>query len=74
MMGDVKLEQTIRFVEMFDRFFDCLNVNSYNTGRLKRKVFKQPYRSGTDYRLKVCYSYLICTCIVAEGRIYSLFG
>lgn len=54
MIGDVTFEQTIRFVEMFDRFFDCLNVNSYNTGHLKRKVFKQPYRSGTDFRLKVC--------------------
>lgn len=51
--GGSKVEETVKFVEMIDKFFDCLNVNNYNTGRLKRKIFKQPYRSGTDFRLKV---------------------
>ena len=41
------------FVEMFDKFFDCVNVNSYTAGKYQRKVFKQPYRSATDFRLKV---------------------
>lgn len=50
---DGSLEETVKFVKTFDRFFDCLNVNSYTTGRLKRKVFKQPYRSATDFRIKV---------------------
>ncbi len=51
--GRTDVQETVKFVEMFDKFADCLNVNNYNTGRLKRKVFKQPYRSATDFRLKV---------------------
>ena len=53
MLGDEDLEETIRFIEFFDKFFDCLNVSTYNAGRLQRKVFKQLYRSATDFRLKV---------------------
>ncbi len=53
MTGGPAAQETANFVEMVDKFFDCLNVNDYNTGRFKRKVFKQPYRSGTDFRLKV---------------------
>ena len=36
-----------------DKFFDCVNVNSYTAGKYQQKVFKQPYRSATDFRLKV---------------------
>ena len=53
MTGGPAAQETAKFVEMADKFFDCLNVNDYNTGRFKRKVFKQPYRSATDFRLKV---------------------
>ena len=52
--GGSEVQETAKFVLMADRFFDCMNVNSYDTGRLKRKIFKQPYRSATDFRLKVC--------------------
>ncbi len=52
--GGSDVKETAKFVEVFDHFFDCMNVNSYNTGRLKRKIFKQPYRSATDFWLKVC--------------------
>ena len=51
--GGMRAQETAKFVSVVDKFFDCLNVNDYNTGRLKRKIFKQPYRSGTDFRLKV---------------------
>lgn len=51
--GGDKVTETVRFVEMFDKFFDCLNVNNFTTGRQKRKVFKVPYRSAHDFRLKV---------------------
>lgn len=54
MTGGPRAQETAKFVSMMDKFFDCLNVSDYNTGRFKRKVFKQPYRSGTDFRLKVC--------------------
>ena len=77
MTGGERAQETAKFVRMFDKFFDTLNVNSYNAGRLKRKVFKQPYRSATDFRLRVCrlctlldqYSYVF---IVAERRLYGL--
>ena len=46
-------EETVRFITMFDQFFDCFNVRSYNMGKQQRKPFKQPYRSGGDFRLKV---------------------
>ena len=45
---------TAHFVMMFDRFFDCLNVNSFTAGKHKRKQFQDPYRSPSDFRLKVC--------------------
>ena len=38
---------------MIDKFFDCFNVNNYETGKLKRKEFQDPYRSPDDARLKV---------------------
>ncbi len=61
--ADKDVAETVRFVKMFDKFFDCFNVSSYNTGRKQRKPFKQPYHSGTDFRLKVyvtvCIGYTV---------------
>ena len=37
---------------MFDKFFDCLNVNSFTKGKHSRKPFQNPYRSAKDFRLK----------------------
>ena len=51
--GGVEAQETARFVAIVDKFFDCLNVNNYDAGHRKRKIFKQPYRSGTDFRLEV---------------------
>ena len=51
--GGPEVEETVRFISFFDRFFDCFNVSSYSAGRKQRKVFKQPYRSPADFRLKV---------------------
>ena len=47
------MAETGRFVMMFDRFFDCLNVNNLVTGHHQRRVFKQPYKSANDLWLKV---------------------
>jgi len=47
------LEETAKFVAIFDKFFDSLNVGNFTNGKYKRKVFQQPYRSGTDFRIKV---------------------
>ena len=52
--GGSKAEETAHFVNMFDKFFDCFNVSSFNAGMRSRKAFKSPYRSASDFRLKVC--------------------
>ena len=51
--GNADMEETARFVGYFDRFFDCMNVSSFTAGQHSRKPFKSPYRSATDFRLKV---------------------
>ena len=52
-MGREEVEETARFVMMIDRFFDCLNVTDFDDGRRTRNPFKAPYRSGSDFRLRV---------------------
>lgn len=51
--GGDEVTETVRFAEMFDKFSDCLNVNNFTTGCLKRKAFKFPYKSAKDFCLKV---------------------
>ena len=51
--GGPEAEESAKFAEMFDHFFDCLNVNSFDEGKHQRKPFKDPYRSMKDFRLKV---------------------
>ena len=52
-MKDPKLEKTIEFVLMFDKFFDCLNVSYLDAGKHTRNAFKSPYHSAKDFRIKV---------------------
>lgn len=52
--GDSSASETATFIDKVDKFFDCLNVNAFNEGKLKRKPFIQPYRSQLDFRLLVC--------------------
>ena len=49
-----EMEATATFVQLIDRFFDCLNVGTYTEGKFTRNPFKQPYRAISDFRLKVC--------------------
>ena len=46
-------EETACFADMFDKFFDSLNVYNFDSGKHDRKPFKDPYRSASDFRLKV---------------------
>ena len=46
-------EGTAKLVEIVDHLFDCLNVRNLDEAKLKIKPFRSPYRSGTDWRLKV---------------------
>ena len=58
-----KAQETARFAEMFDKFFDCLNCSSLSAGKRSRNPFKSPYRSATDWKLKVnfyCKCHFLC--------------
>ena len=48
-----EVEETVKFVRMVDKFFDCLNVNSFTQGKHKRKPFQDSYRYKDDFRIKV---------------------
>ena len=51
--GGEEVTATATFVEMFDKFFDCMNVSTLSEGKLQRNLFKSPYRHVDDFRLKV---------------------
>jgi len=46
-------DETARFVDIFDKFFDAVNVSNFDSGKKERKPFKNPYRCAYDFRLKV---------------------
>lgn len=48
--------ETAVFVDMFDKFFDLLNVTNYTKCITKRKEFQAPYRQANDFRMEVCYN------------------
>ena len=45
--------ETSKFTSMFDKFFDAMNFSNFYNGQHSRNPFKSPYRSATDFRLKV---------------------
>jgi len=47
------VEQTVQFTALFDKYFDCMNVGNFTDGKHHRKQFQTPYRSTSDFRLKV---------------------
>jgi len=50
--GGDEVTDTVRFMTMVDKFFDCLNVNSITSGKTSKKVFQGLIRKG-DFQLKV---------------------
>ena len=64
-------EETVKFVEQFNNFFDCLNVSNSRVGKQTRNVFKNPYRSANDFRLKVRTVYKCCACAISYKLYYS---
>ena len=50
---------TANFIDIVDKMFDCLNVRNLTDGKKSRKTFQAPYRSGRDFRLQVCHSFMI---------------
>ena len=72
--GGPEAEKTAEFAEMFDKWFDIMNVSNFNDGKKEKKIFKHPYRSPKDIRIKVCKYVFInettCVqCTVAGGNI-----
>jgi len=75
--GSEGAQETAKFIEYMDKFFDCLNVTSFSMGKRKRKPFQQPYRKkddpkAEDFRLTVYFTftvlcYLILIYLVSEG-------
>ena len=63
MIGGEEASEIAMFALMMDRFFDCLNVGNYTSGKYSRNAFKQPYRSSKDFRLNVrdCFTKYTCT-------------
>lgn len=44
--------ETAKFLDMMNKFFDCLNVTNPNTGAHKRNKFIDPWKAN-DFRVKV---------------------
>ncbi len=57
--GNSDTTDTQRFVETFDKFFDCFNVRNLSEHRQKRKPNLRPYTSTDDERLTVSTTFLI---------------
>lgn len=53
MTADPSVQGTSKFCDMFDKFFDSLNVSSLEAGKRTRNAFKAPYHSASDFRIKV---------------------
>lgn len=57
-VGGEEATETVKFIRMMDKLFDCLNVTNFSSGKTKRKPFQDPYRPSVenkeDFRLKVC--------------------
>ena len=48
-----EVQGTVKFIRMFDKFFDCLNTRSLTEADRNRKPNVAPYKSPNDQRLKV---------------------
>lgn len=48
--GD-EVGETVTFIEMMDKFFDCLNVRNNHEGRFKRNPNLNPYTDVNDVKL-----------------------
>jgi len=55
LMHNDAVTETAKFANMFDCFFDSLNVLSLTEGTYVRKSFRLPYRKKDDFRIQVLY-------------------
>lgn len=47
------MSETVRFIRIFDWWFDCLNVSSLSEGKQSLKKDLYPYRTRADARFHV---------------------
>ena len=64
--------ESAQFVDMMDRFFDCLNVSSLTGDKKALKKFHYPYQSASDDRLNVSKSCIHCNSDVLWLKKYFL--
>ena len=57
--GGDEASETAHFIGLMDKLFDALNVHNFSHGARALKPFQMPYTPTTDFRLKVCYAYII---------------
>ena len=57
--GGTAAKGTATFVEMFNKFFDVMNVSNFTDGKRTRNTFKDPYRSVKDVRIVVSITFCI---------------
>ena len=53
-----EVEETARFCEIFNKFFDCLNVRCTEEYIQKRNPNIRPYTDKNDKRLQVCVGHI----------------
>ncbi|SMN02104.1 hypothetical protein SPONN_482 [uncultured Candidatus Thioglobus sp.] len=53
MTGGPAAQETAKFIDLVNKFFDCLNVTNFDAGKHSRNNYKDPIRPH-DFRLKVC--------------------
>ena len=51
--GQSGTKETEKFIRIFDKFFDCVNVRSVSEAATKRKPNQEVYKSPDYVRLKV---------------------
>ena len=74
LLGGPDTERTVQFVELFDKFFDCVNVSSLSRGSHTKNSFKAPYYSGSDFRLKVQCIKVLLTYMYHVHKVMSGFS
>ena len=71
LIGGAEASETARFLLMFDKLFDTLNVSNFSEGCQSRKPFRQPYTSADDFRLKVYTVCVFCIVLCSITILYS---
>jgi len=70
LMGFPETSETIRFIRMFDRFFDCLNVSNLTEGRKSLHSMHPSYRPCHTVKAYILFL-VIVTCTTTSVLLVS---